>query len=440
MKRNIAIFMLLIAALVVTVIPSLAQDSASKEYGNWGRLEAAEQGDLAAQVYLGSMFYLYGDYEQSAKWLTKAAEQGDVDSMYNLGFFYLDGIGVEEDDEQALKWFKMAAEQGEPDSAYAVGLCYYNGEGTDRDYVQALEWFTKAAENENPYACYYLGSMYEFGDGVDPDYEKAADFYRRAGLQGMSEAQYRMGLFLEKGYGVEQDYSQALAWYHSAAWNGYEDAIRKLDVYEEMINILSGSVDDYLQAAEAGDAEAQYKLGYVYYYGLRVDQDFEQAAEWFAKAAAQGYESPEFLYLYSLLFANGYGVEEDSDNAMKLLKKAADLGQAEAQYDLYVKYTYGIGVSPDMKEAQKYLEMAADQEYIPALYKLGETANMAGEYEKAVEWFEKAARQGDASAQYALGMMYMGGNGVEKDTQTAYYWLSEAADQGHSNARLILGR
>ena len=72
------------------------------------RLEAAEQGDLDAQIFLGSMFYLYDDYEQSAKWITKAAKQGDVESMYNLGFLYLDGIDVEEDDEQALAWIHSA--------------------------------------------------------------------------------------------------------------------------------------------------------------------------------------------------------------------------------------------------------------------------------------------------------------------------------------------
>ena len=50
------------------------------------------------------------------------------------------------------------------------------------------------------------------------------------------------------------------------------------------------AVECYLQAAEAGHAEAQYSLGFCYRHGYGVSQDFQKAREWFEKAAAQGHE------------------------------------------------------------------------------------------------------------------------------------------------------
>ena len=40
--------------------------------------------------------------------------------------------------------------------------------------------------------------------------------------------------------------------------------------------------------AEQGDSKAQAKMGYLYFYGWSVSQDYKQAAEWFRKAAQQG--------------------------------------------------------------------------------------------------------------------------------------------------------
>lgn len=42
--------------------------------------------------------------------------------------------------------------------------------------------------------------------------------------------------------------------------------------------------------AASGNADAQYTLGYLYYYGQGVDKDEHQAMNWIQRAAAQGHE------------------------------------------------------------------------------------------------------------------------------------------------------
>jgi TPR repeat protein len=56
-----------------------------------------------------------------------------------------------------------------------------------------------------------------------------------------------------------------------------------------------------------------------------------------------------------------------------------------------------------------------------------------------VYWYQKAANQGQAEAQYNLGIAYTFGKGVLKDYKQAVYWYQKAADQGYAEAQSILG-
>ena len=58
---------------------------------------------------------------------------------------------------------------------------------------------------------------------------------------------------------------------------------------------------------------------------------------------------------------------------------------------------------------------------------------------KAAEWYEKAALQGHAKAQSALGHMFISGYGVPKNDVIGVGWLQKAADQGDADAQLALG-
>jgi len=54
-----------------------------------------------------------------------------------------------------------------------------------------------------------------------------------------------------------------------------------------------------------------------------------------------------------------------------------------------------------------------------------------------VKWFRKAAKQGDAPAQFTLGFAYMAGEGVPKDYVQAYMWLKLAVAGGFEKATEI---
>jgi tetratricopeptide (TPR) repeat protein len=69
-----------------------------------------------------------------------------------------------------------------------------------------------------------------------------------------------------------------------------------------------------------------------------------------------------------------------------------------------------------------------------------ESGDIEADIEKAVEWYEKAAEQGHADSQLALGYLYSTGEGVKKDMKTAKKWFESAAEQEDVDAMLELGK
>ncbi len=57
---------------------------------------------------------------------------------------------------------------------------------------------------------------------------------------------------------------------------------------------------------------------------------------------------------------------------------------------------------------------------------------------EAVKWFRKAAEQGNAPAQYNLGLCYAKGKGVRKSSKEAEKWFRKAAEQGLEPAKKAL--
>ena len=88
------------------------------------------------------------------------AEQGDAAAQLFLGILYKDGQGVPQDYAQAAIWFRKAAEQGDAGAQFMLGASYANGKGVPQDYAQAAVWFRKAAEQGNATAQILLGILY----------------------------------------------------------------------------------------------------------------------------------------------------------------------------------------------------------------------------------------------------------------------------------------
>lgn len=94
-------------------------------------------------------------------------------------------------------------------------------------------------------------------------------------------------------------------------------------------------------------------------------------------------------------------------------------------------------------EAAKWSKIAAEQGNAVAQFDLGvmygKGQGVRQDYREAVNWYRKAAQQGNAKAQYNLGVMYEQGQGVRQNYREAVNWFRRAAEQGLAPAQFSLG-
>ena len=145
------------------------------------------------------------------------------------------------------------------------------------------------------------------------------------------------------------------------------------------------------------------------------------------KAGAQ-YESALQLFAASKI-----------EEAIELLKSAAEKGHALAQVNLAMRYANGYGVEKNQTQAVNWWEKAAAQECPEAQFRLAVCYDFANgviqDLQKAVSLYQKAAEKSHPMAQYFLWLCYVEGKGVETNIDQAIEWLQKSAKLELKNAQ-----
>ena len=325
-----------------------------------------------------------------------------------LGFCYYNGNGVDENRVEAFKWFRLAAEKSLALAQYMLGFCYYNGNGVKKDRKEAVKWYNLAAEQGHAEAQFMLGECYYLGRGVKKDRKEAVWWYSWIAPKN-TNAQFRLGYCYQFGKGITKDLKKAISCYNSAAKKGH--------------------------------VAAQFFLGLLYFSGRGVAKDRKEAFKWIRSAALLG-----------------------SEDAFKLLKRAPSLIDDGENYLCLGKCYYeGKSVKQSFDKALKYYYLSAENGNAVAQYMIGNIYYFGGLYEpgvyepfdgrvtsfikfagveknhiEAVKWFNLAADNGHAEAQFMLGECYYNGYGVKQDYKEAAKWYELAAKQGHALAKHAL--
>jgi TPR repeat protein len=135
----------------------------------------------------------------------------------------------------------------------------------------------------------------------------------------------------------------------------------------------------------------------------------------------------------------GRSIPTDRDKSLAWYTKAAELGDAEAQYMLGEHYNRAMNVENHDALSFAWYKKAAEQGYAVAQHKTG-TCYYHGigtpqDKKAAWEWFQKAADQGHASSIFYIGFYYRDGDaGIEKDSQKAVEWFYYAAEKKYNVA------
>lgn len=87
-----------------------------------------------------------GDYAACFQGHLALAETGYPLAECQVGYFYLQGLGVPKDLARAVYWTKRAAVHGDRDAQYNLGEFYEHGTGVQPDMAQAAHWYRLAAK------------------------------------------------------------------------------------------------------------------------------------------------------------------------------------------------------------------------------------------------------------------------------------------------------
>ena len=334
-------------------IPPTAEESSNYDAG----IAAYKRGHYDVAIY---------DFEQRAV-------QGDPVAQFCLAFMYKHGKGVPQNFQNAIEWYIKSAEQGYVPAQNDLGIIYSR-------IVEKKEFSYEEIEKEGLESVIMLYSM------------KSVECFTEAANQNNATAQFNLALVdtlvashYPKGTKDYIEWSQQVVLWHKKA-----------------------SEQDY--------APAQSELARIYLLGLYGESiNYERAMELFIKAATppnlgvgiykNGYSPAQ--HSLGTIYAEGIGVKQNYEEALKWYRKAAAQRYTESQYSLGVMYYKGNGVNQDLKEAANWYQRAAEQGHVRSLlnlarmYKLGE--GMSQNSEKAARLTLAAAQQGAAIAQVQLG-------------------------------------
>ncbi len=115
----------------------------------------------------------------------EAAHSGHADAVLAMGWYYLNGEGVERNIELAKKWYRKSARHGDPRAMFSLGEIAY----MERDFPDSLSWFERAADDGHARSIYWIGKHHWRGHGVREDRKQAMRLFQRAAANKVREAQ-----------------------------------------------------------------------------------------------------------------------------------------------------------------------------------------------------------------------------------------------------------
>lgn len=330
---------------------------------------------------------------------------------------------------QAVHTLQAAAHNQDPDAIFLLAEMSFFGNYTyPRNYTGAFHLYHALASlNGNASAQHMLGFMYAtgYGGAVERDQAKALMYHTFASMGGSTESQMTTAFRHHMGIGTPRNCNQAAHWYKKVAdktitysrsgppgGQGLQrDAYKVADeiggVYGEGASVVSSGafankggpnsdahasfedVIEYLDLmSRKGDLKATFSLGRIHYDGQRgLKKNLRTARAYFMTVARKYWQKDG-------------SIREEDDDLAKIASKAAG--------------------------------------YIGRMFLRGE--GMEQSFEKALTWFRRGVKNGDALCHYEMGVMHLQGLGVRKDPLLAADYFKASSDQDFSSGHVHMGK
>ncbi|POG61633.1 hypothetical protein GLOIN_2v1786332 [Rhizophagus irregularis DAOM 181602=DAOM 197198] len=187
------------------------------EYYHQLEIGTEDKGDINSMNNVEYYDYGVGHEIATFELYKEAADKDDISSMYNFGYCYSQGIGIERNENRAFELYKEVAENGDLDSLYNLEYCYSQEIGTRKNEIKAFELYKEAAEKGDIDSTFNLGICYEDGTGTEKNEIKAFELYKEAAEKGDLDSMYQLGYCYRYGVGIEINVIKSFEYYNKAA-------------------------------------------------------------------------------------------------------------------------------------------------------------------------------------------------------------------------------
>ncbi|MCD6027034.1 MAG: Sel1 domain protein repeat-containing protein [Solimicrobium sp.] len=392
-------------------------NSRSSFVRNYPHKNAADVYDLSSEQEVKKRDNAYASAFETFE---ENANHGCSMSQYELGVMFAQGIGVERNGKNAFLWSMAAYNQHHPDACTTLGDLFQQGHGVEKNVEFAIFYYREGAKRGSASACNNLGKLYLYGLGVEQNFQTAKLCFEEAVRSDYADAYNNIGIIHEYGYGVSKDTKQAMNYYRAAFQNGCS---------------IAQSNFERLQISDDREVRLQRESEQ----GQKKQQQIKPEAvkrEKIAESAVQS--SKDTINLVLKLIE-----QKKFSEALPVLQKLANEGRPVAQYQLGRLFYYGVAVAQNFERAIGWFYKAARQDSADACNKIAVMFRDGQGVERnermSVAWCREGIALNSAQAFTGLGYMYEKGRGVTKDLDQAFKLYSKGAELGSASAFYHLG-
>lgn len=447
--------------------------------------------DPVAMYLLGKYNY-YGlgvnkNKETAFSWYQKSSGLGFPLASETLGIMYYNGETKKANDSIALILLKKAFDGGVMSSASKIGFVFQKGDIVKRNLDSATFWYKKVLNTNDKYAIYNMAVI----DESKRDIESTIAGYKKGAEANIDVASQRLGEIYFKGIGLKADIDKAKIWFkkgcelnNAASCNflgiiylKQKDSTKAYQLFKkghELNDVQStynlalclgegiGNMVDIKQSlvfynlVEAKLSSAQNNIGTLYERSLTGEHDFQTAIKWYEKSGEKN-NTLGMLNAGRLLEIGGGNLKSDSAKAKFWYEKAANKSDTVGMYLLSRLLRHsnilsaiewaeklakmgnlkGMRLAGDLNRQRADLIVIPEEKKKTTEYKIRESTK-AVLYNKALKWYENAAKKGDDSSMVRLGQLFYVGKLVKKDHIQAKNWWKKAAERGNATANYNL--
>lgn len=386
--------------------------------------------------------YVEKDDNKAEKYFEKAVASGYVEAYLNWANFYMFAPFTYEvkDARKGFQLLMKGAEYDEPGCLASIALCYYNGCAVNQDKKNALKWYKKAAASGNAYSFYMIGHMYYYGDGVETNELLAWEWFEKGAAMSDSRSLNMQGVMCLDGYAPGKEKKDCIPYFEESAFlGGFCAELSLLKLYD-----LFRTKD--LENYDIFKVDDSTFLDYPW-----AEKDARKAVDYLKRAAEMG--NADALLKCGVLLTDIERSYSDEIVGYGYLKQALEKKNYKAALQLGYLYENGIGVPMDEEKAKEFFKLAvennvgriADYEYGRMLKaESSDEPDNAEKREQALAYLRRAADAGYEKAYEPLYSMLtddLDFDELENNPKAVEIlnWIKKASEANQVQAILDMG-